>query len=114
MAFKRTVPITEKLADIMRDYVQWCYDNHERECGDTFLCRKDGTPMYPSAITQWLNSLAKKYNLNHIEGQNLRQTCIAQLVNYGVPITEVARMAGYTSVPQLKQRLVSMKVRGAK
>ena len=60
--------------------------------------QKDGKPMNPNSVTDYLGKFCKKYDLPHVHPHTFRHTHISALISNGVDVVTVAKRAGHKQV----------------
>ncbi len=85
----RTFPIPEELEKILLGLPK---DN-------SYIClAENGIPLTPNALTSRFSYLLKKNNLRHIRFHDLRHTCAALLISSRVPMYEVSKWMGHSTI----------------
>ncbi len=66
--------------------------------GKRLFVQKDGRPMHPDSLNDFLKKLCLKNNLPHITSHMLRHTHVSMLIALGVPIKEISLKAGHSQL----------------
>ncbi len=93
----REVPIKESLIEITKEYLK--KDRAENKFSDSeyLLVSQRAKKMHRDAVNTLLEKLAKDLNI-HLHPHQFRHTFCSRLVQKGVPLTTVAKLAGHAGV----------------
>ena len=65
---------------------------------DYVFTQKDGMPMSPDTITQWLHKLAKRHNLPNLHPHLFRHSHASILIASNVDVVSVSKRLGHAKV----------------
>lgn len=101
----RTLPLFDFIADLLLEYKE-IYKNNKKLFGNTYcddysnyIClMPNGELMKPDYIDRNFNKILKDNNLKKIRLHDLRHSCATLLLRNGVPIEEIQKWLGHSSV----------------
>ena len=104
----RHIPLSDSLADALAAWKVRC-DERAAEFGafvepDGYVCSGDpvcSEPLRPDSITQSWGRAAKRAGLEGVRFQDLRHAGITQMLAAGIPVKDVAKIAGHTTAMTL-------------
>ena len=97
---RRTIIINQTLANVLRTAI----DENKKTHQDFYnpegfiFCQPDGSPLFTDMIWKALSERLKRLGVAHARVHDLRHTFTSDLINAGVPILQISRMLGHSSV----------------
>lgn len=104
----RTVKLTRETWYIIGNFLEY-RDKLDRQAEkwndtDVLFCTSTGKPSWPSGPRRKLNNVLEKTDLPHITMHEFRHTHATMLLRSGVPIYNVSRRLGHSSVKTTEKR----------
>lgn len=99
----RIVNITEKTLNILKKYKKEQLEKRLKlgskwEGSKRVFTTEFGGDMHPDTPSQIFEKIIKKHNLKRISFHGLRHTSISLLISLGVPLQQISRRAGHSSL----------------
>jgi len=98
---KRSMPISNTTAELLRNYRIWQDDNKLAfgdgwNISDRLFTTADGLPIHPDTVTGWFHKFVQRIGLPEVTVHGLRHTFITLLISKGVDIVTVSNLAGHS------------------
>ena len=92
---QRYICLPDKTVAALREYRR--LQKNDTEKGFVF-CRKDGRPLHPCSVTDYLTKFARKHGLPHINAHAFRHTMASLLYFNGADSVSVSKRLGHAQV----------------
>ncbi len=97
---KRSMPISNTTAELLKNYRIWQDDNkitfgNGWNISDRLFTTADGFPIHPDTVTGWFRKFVQRIGLPEVTVHGLRHTFITLLISKGVDIVTVSNLAGH-------------------
>jgi len=98
---KRSMPISNTTAELLRNYRVWQEDKKlifgdDWNVADRLFTTIDGLPIHPDTVTGWFHKFIQRIGLPKVSVHGLRHTFITLLISKGVDIVTVSNLAGHS------------------
>ena len=100
---KRPFHLPDAFFSLLLEYKEW-QENQRILLGDAWVgtaddprvfTSEDGSPIFPTSPSQWLNKFTQEIGLKHLSIHSLRHTFASLMIADDVPIVEVSSQMGH-------------------